>query len=147
MPNPATIAPLAVLAEDWPLRDVLILTFNANLGFFERAALARVRARGARVTLVSDADMVHADAEAVRFAGRSYLDGRAICLGGGAFHPKLIVTLGEERAAVLVGSGNASPGGWIDNAELWTLLRADLEGGPRRRSGESPTFSTSYPLT
>jgi hypothetical protein len=118
-----------VLAETWPVRDVLILTFNANLGFFERAALARVRARGARVTLVSDADMVHADPHAVRFAGRAYLDGRAVCRGGGAFHPKLIVTISDTQAAVLVGSGNASPGGWVDNAELWTLLRATSEEG------------------
>lgn len=129
MPDP-TVAPLAVLAETWPVRDALILTFNANLGFFERAALARLRARGARVTLVSDADMVHADPHAVRFAGRAYLDGRAVCRGGGAFHPKLIVIVSDTKAAVLIGSGNASPGGWVDNAELWTLLRATGDEGP-----------------
>lgn len=123
------IAPLAVLAEGWPLRDALILTFNANLGFFERAALTRLRARGARVTLVSDADVVHADPDAVRFAGRSYLDGRSVCRSGGAFHPKLIITVSADQAAVLVGSGNASPGGWMTNAEIWTLLRATAEEG------------------
>ncbi len=129
LPEPMAISPLALLSEDWPLRDVLLLTFNCNLGFFERAALARVRARGARVTLVSDADVVHADPEVVRFSGRSYLDGRAICRSGGAFHPKLIVTSGEGQAAALIGSGNVSPGGWIDNAELWTLLRGSTEEG------------------
>lgn len=129
MPDVA-VAPLAVLAEKWPLRDVLILTYNSNLGFFERAALARVRSRGARVTLVSDADMVHADPEAVRYAGHSYLDGRALCHNHGACHPKLVVTVSDDQAAVLVGSGNASPGGWVDNAELWTLLRADGDGAP-----------------
>lgn len=123
------VSPLAILTEDWPARDVLILTFNANLGFFERAALSRVRARGARVTLVSDADMVHADPESVRYAGTTYLDGRAVCKAGGVFHPKLIVVAGQDQAAVLVGSGNASPGGWINNAELWTLLRATTEDG------------------
>jgi hypothetical protein len=97
------------------------------------------------VTLVSDADMVHADPEAVRFAGRSYLDGRAICRTGGAFHPKLIVTLSEDRAAVLVGSGNASPGGWIDNAELWTLLRADVEGGGPATLGRIADFLDALP--
>jgi hypothetical protein len=126
----AVVAPLAVLAEDWPLRELLVLCFNANLGFFERAGLAKARSRGARVTVVADADMVHADPEAVRFAGRAYLDGRAVSLNGGAFHPKLIVALGEEQAVVLVGSGNASPGGWIENAELWTLLRATAEAAP-----------------
>jgi hypothetical protein len=134
-----------VLSEEWPLRDVLLLTFNSNLGFFERAALARVRARGARVTIVSDADMVHADPEAVRFAGRSYLDGRAICRAGGAFHPKLIVTLGEQQAAVLIGSGNVSPGGWIDNAELWTLLRASVDDGAPATIGAVADFLDGLP--
>ena len=72
------LGPLPLLAETWPLRELLILDFNANLGFFERAGLAKARSRGARVTMVSDADMVHADHEATRHAGRAYLDARAI---------------------------------------------------------------------
>ena len=74
--------------------------------------------------------MVYADHEATRFAGRSYLDARAISHGGGAFHPKLVVALGQDQAEVLIGSGNTSPGGWISNAELWTSLRATPEGAP-----------------
>ena len=145
MAEPTGASPLAVLSEDWPLREVLLLTFNCNLGFFERSALARVRARGARVTLVSDADMVHGDPEVVRFSGRSYLDGRAICRYGGAFHPKLIVTLGEAQAAVLIGSGNVSPGGWIDNAELWTLLRGSTEDGAPGAVGQVADFLDRLP--
>jgi hypothetical protein len=124
------LGPLPLLAYAWPLRDLLILGYNANLGFFERAGLAKARSRGARVTLISDADMVLADSEATRFAGRAYLDARAIGLGGGAFHPKLVVALGQERAEILIGSGNTSPGGWISNAELWTLLKATSDGAP-----------------
>ena len=145
MPDLPLVAPLAVLSEDWPLRDVLLLTFNCNLGFFERVALGRIRARGARITVVSDADMVYADPEAVRFAGRSYLDGRAICRTGGAFHPKLIVAVGEQQAAVLIGSGNVSPGGWIDNAELWTLLRASIDDGASKAIGHVADFLDALP--
>ena len=128
---PEGLGPLPLLADSWPLRELLILSYNANLGFFERAGLIKAKPRGARVTLVSDADMVHADHDATRFAGRSYLDARAICHGGGAFHPKLVIALGEERAEILVGSGNTSPGGWISNAELWTMVRATADGAPQ----------------
>lgn len=128
------------------MRELLILCFNANLGFFERAGLAKARARGARVTLVSDADMVHADHEATRFAGRSYLEARALCRGGGHFHPKLVVALGQDQAAVLVGSGNTSPGGWIGNAELWTLVRATEDAAPRTISGIADFLEALPPL-
>lgn len=127
---PEGIGPLPLLTDTWPMRELLILCFNANLGFFERAGLGKARSRGARVTLVADADMVHADHLSTRFAGRAYLDARALCHGGGAFHPKLIVALGDERVEVLVGSGNTSPGGWITNAELWTKVTATAEGTP-----------------
>ena len=126
----ATLGPLSLLSETWPLRELLILNYNANLGFFEQAGLGQARARGARVTLISDFDMVVSDPEATRFAGRSYLDARAICHKGGAFHPKLLVALGSDQAAVLIGSGNTSSGGWISNAEIWTLLRANAEAAP-----------------
>ncbi len=72
-------SPLALLRETEPARDVLLLSFNANLGFFERFALAAARARQALVTVVGDAGFVHADPMLVRYAGTTYLDGRALC--------------------------------------------------------------------
>jgi hypothetical protein len=123
-------SPLVLLAEGEPARDVLLLSFNANLGFFERFALAAARARQALVTVAGDAGFVHADPMLVRYAGTTYLDGRALCRHGGLFHPKLVVITTEGSATVAVGSGNITLGGWHANAELWTILRGDLEGAP-----------------
>jgi hypothetical protein len=110
-------------------REVLVLTYTAGLEFFERFALADARALGALVTVISDATMVRADPMVVRRAGTQYLDARAVCPGG-AFHPKLLVIVGDGQARVAVGSGNLTMAGWHGNAETWTVLRADEDGGP-----------------
>ena len=128
MADRPSLSPFTLLAEA-PAEEVLILTFAANLGFFERFALAESRRSGARVTVVYDAQAEASDPRGVRFAGVNYLPGAAICKTGGAFHPKLIVCANEEAARVMVGSGNLTPGGWHQNAELWTLLRADEHEG------------------
>lgn len=123
-------SPLALLSETEAARDVLLLSFNANLGFFERFALSAARARQALVTVVGDAGFVYADPMLVRYAGTTYLDGRALCRRGGAFHPKLVAVTGERSATLAVGSGNLTLGGWHENAELWTVLRGDAESAP-----------------
>lgn len=122
-------SPIALLDEVERAREVLILTYTATLEYFERLALAGARALGALVTVVSDATMVHADPMVVRRAGTQYLDGRALCPAG-AFHPKLLVIVGDAQARVAIGSGNLTMAGWHANAELWTVLRADQDGGP-----------------
>jgi hypothetical protein len=83
------------------------------------------------VTLISDAAMVSADPVVVSRAGAAYLDVRAVCPRGGAFHPKLFVLTGEEGTRVAIGSGNLTMAGWHGNAELLTVLRGDRDGGPR----------------
>jgi hypothetical protein len=130
---PAGIAsPISLLLEeaDHGAREVLLLSFTLNLAFWERFALGAARGLGARVTVVSDAGMTSADLGQVRYAGLTYLDGRASCRQGGAFHPKLLVIADEGRATVVLGSGNATVSGWHDNAELWTVLRGDSSGAP-----------------
>lgn len=122
-------SPFALLDEVERAREVLVLTYAATLEFFERFALADARALGALVTIVSDATMVHPDPFVVRRAGTQYLDARAICPRG-AFHPKLLVVVGDGEARVAIGSGNLTMAGWHANAEVWTMLRADEDGGP-----------------
>jgi hypothetical protein len=109
---------------------VLVLSYTASLEFFERFALSDPRALGALVTVVSDATMVRADPVVVRRAGLHYLDARAVCPGRKAFHPKLFVVVGDGQARVAIGSGNLTMAGWHGNAETWTVLRADQDGGP-----------------
>jgi hypothetical protein len=121
-------SPLTLLLEeerhdDRQAEEALLLSFTADLGFFESIALGVAQASGARVTIVSDAAMTVSDPRAVRRAGRSYVAGLARCTG--AFHPKLVVVAGPQRATVAIGSGNATLAGWQANAELWTVVRGD----------------------
>ena len=122
------VAPLAALLESGEVNDVVILSFTANLGFFSKAVAGRARARGARVSVVSDLAQTTFDPDAVRGAGWDWLDGRAWCRG--AFHPKLVVAAGDSAAAILVGSGNATPAGWVDNAEIWVRINATADSCP-----------------
>jgi hypothetical protein len=110
-------------------REVLVLTYTSALEYFERFALADARALGALVTVISDATMVHADPVVVRRAGTQYLDARALCPRG-AFHPKMLVIVGDGEARIAIGSGNLTMAGWNANAEVWTVLRGDQNGGP-----------------
>jgi len=126
----AISSPLDLLGQEEQAREVLLLSFTLNLEFWERYALSVARGLGARVTVVGDAAMVEAAPGHVRFAGVTYLDGRAVCQGGGAFHPKLLVIAGEDYATAAIGSGNTTLSGWHDNAELWTVLRGDRRGAP-----------------
>lgn len=130
MAEQAIASPLDLLSEEEQAREVLLLSFTLNLEFWERYALSVSRGLGARVTVVGDAAMVSGDPAHVRYAGITYLDGRAACVGGGAFHPKLLVIAGEDYATVAIGSGNATLAGWHDNAELWTVVRGDTDGAP-----------------
>lgn len=128
--SPEARSPHALFDEVERARDVLVLTYTASLEFFERFALSDARALGALVTVVSDATMVRADPVVVRRAGVQYLEARAVCPGGTSFHPKLLVIVGHGQARVAIGSGNVTLAGWHANAETWTVLRADADGGP-----------------
>ncbi len=123
-------SPRSLLDEVENAREVLVLTYTSTLEYFERFALADARALGALVTVISDATMVHADPVVVRRAGTQYLDARALCPRG-AFHPKLFVIVGDGQARIAIGSGNLTIAGWNANAEVWTVLRADEDGGPQ----------------
>jgi hypothetical protein len=127
--RPEARSPFRLLDELEEARELLVLSYTANLDFFERFALSQAQALGAVVTLISDATMVSADPVLTRRAGTAYLDARAICPTG-AFHPKLMVLVGENAARVAVGSGNLTLAGWHGNAEMWTVLRGDRDGAP-----------------
>jgi hypothetical protein len=115
---------------DRQAREALFCTFNADLGFFERTVLGVTQAAGARVTVVGDARMSDPDPRAARNAGTRYVHGLAATPSGAAFHPKVTVIAGPERAMVAIGSGNLSPGGWHLNKETWTVATADRERCP-----------------
>lgn len=111
-----------------PLREVLVTGYTHDLVFLERHFVPTARGLGARVTVIGDASQVVHTAVDVRHAGRSYLYGHASC--GGAFHPKLVVLLGDEDVWIAIGSGNPTMSGWGHNYELWLVLRSTRRRGP-----------------
>ena len=120
-----------ILAEEATLerqvKEALFLTFNVDLGFFESRLLGPCRAAGAAVTVVADSSIFRPDVRAVRAAGSSYVVGLASM--NGAFHPKLTVLVGDQRALVAIGSGNVTMQGWHQNEELCTIITADRGSG------------------
>lgn len=108
--------------------DALLLTFNFDASFFEGRVLGRLRSLGARVGVLADARVWDPDPITLGNAGRTYLISPVQALG--AFHPKLVLLVGEDSALALVGSGNVSLGGWVLNAELWNQFEARDGGAP-----------------
>ncbi|MCX5192422.1 hypothetical protein OOK31_00720 [Streptomyces sp. NBC_00249] len=107
-----------------PLHEFLVLGFTVDLPFLEAVAVPMARNLGARVGILGDAGHGLHQAVDVRQAGRGYLHGVASC-GGGAFHPKVALLLGEHACRLAVGSGNPTLSGWGANDELWTVVATE----------------------
>lgn len=93
----------------WDVEEVLFLSFNANVGYFERGALGLCRSMGARVSIIADANMWWPDPVAMKGAGSEYLLGLASHRA--AFHPKLVLVVAADKVLAVIGSGNLTPGG------------------------------------
>lgn len=114
--------------RDHQAEEVLFLTFNVDLGYFEARLLGLLRATGARITVLADARVWAPDTRAIKHAGRSYQLG--LIDQPRAFHPKLMVLVGPKRVVAAVGSGNLTMGGWQYNRELLTVFTGDSDGVP-----------------
>jgi hypothetical protein len=126
-------SPLSLLYEwadniDAPLREFLITGYTLDLIFLEQRCLSTAHALGARVTILSDASQAGHDPVDVRHAGLAYQHAYAHC--SGAFHPKLVILLGDEHLWVAIGSGNPTLSGWGHNHELWLVIRTAPGHGP-----------------
>ncbi len=127
------IVPLRLFAEEAAHRDMqateaLFLTYNVDLPFLEARLLDLCRQAGARVTVVADATVWAPDLRSVTRAGLRYHLG-LVCARA-AFHPKLSVIVGPERAIAIVGSGNLGMAGWQSNAEIATVISATKDAAP-----------------
>jgi hypothetical protein len=111
-------------------REALFCSWSVDLGYFEQAVLGAAEATRARVTVVGDARAAEAGAQAASGAGTRYVHGLAAPSAGGAFHAKVMVVAGRERALVAIGSGDLTPGGWGQDKESWTTAKANREACP-----------------
>ncbi|MGW3248457.1 hypothetical protein [Streptomyces sp. NPDC001070] len=110
-------------SDQQALHEVLFLGFTVDLPFLEKVAIPAARGLGARTAVIGDAAQGLYDPVDVRMAGRSYLHGLASCRG--AFHPKVVLLVGEHACRLAVGSGNPTLSGWGANDELWTVVETE----------------------
>jgi hypothetical protein len=129
--NQTASSPLPfVIAEGRQAREALLCSCDVDLGYFEQAVLGPLEATGARVTVVGDALAADPGPGSAPGAGTRYVHGLAAPSAGGAFHARVVVVAGRERALVVIGSGDLTPGGWGLNEESWTVATADREACP-----------------
>lgn len=101
----------------------LLLTYSFDPVFFERLVLPDLRVGNASDILVIG-DRQQIDAAITAAAGQIWHLGKRYLLAGanhaGSFHPKVVLRLGTQDGAILLGSGNLTSAGWGGNQELGT---------------------------
>jgi hypothetical protein len=107
--------------------SAILLTYCFEPLFFERVILKDLWA-GETGDILVLGDAREINESSTRWIGQLRNLGRryqlALALTKGAFHPKLMLRVGSEGAAVWVGSGNLTSGGWGGNHEVccaWTM--------------------------
>ena len=116
---------------------VLGTSYTLSLAFFEALVFPRIpRSALRRCLLLADRHGFRralVEAGALRHVGRDYMAACVPCAH--SFHPKVWLALGEGEAAILVGSGNLTRSGFMDNAELFDAVHL-RKGGPHRAVAE-----------
>jgi hypothetical protein len=114
-----------IRAGQW--QEVVFTTYALSLTFFESCLLPALRhARCEKATIFVDLDGYRASLMERRSAsaGREYAV-VPIQVVGGIFHPKCSYFYGDERDALLIGSGNLTFGGHGKNVEVLEVLFSD----------------------
>lgn len=106
--------------------NCVILTYNADLPFFEYMLFESLYADGCRNTLVlcDPAQYAQAlrDTPLLRYAGQRYLLIPARTSPAGAFHPKMILLTSAYEGQLFLLSGNLTRAGYTRNLEVVTCF-------------------------
>jgi hypothetical protein len=124
-PRPTQTGPSIVLPNliQGPWTSLLVLTYSANLGFFENQLLRQLSQVPLRLVLADDQRLGETLREAadtgqrLRNANRSYL--LAPIRHPHAAHAKLILLSRANAGRLLIGSGNLGQDGYAAPGELW----------------------------
>ena len=105
----------------------LISTFNFEIGYFERAILNRLFDNGVRkISLFVDSNEFE---KTLRNLDNHYYNiglGKKYIVSpvsiNGAFHPKIVLLLGERKARLIISSANVTTSGYEKNNEIYNVI-------------------------
>ena len=110
--------------------SAIVLTHNIDFLFLQSIVRPRLRKCGnPKLTIFADAGCATGSYRQQHFAldglGRHYRVVPVVLGSGRRFHPKAILLAGPSKAALAVGSGNVTHGGWSANHEIWATYESD----------------------
>lgn len=111
------------------LRSSIVLTYSLDLPLYDGLIRRTLNRNGIwnQITFCDFSSYVQDlySQMPAQYAGRHY--SVSPILQQGAFHPKVYMLLGPRQGCLLIGSGNATIGGLIRNAEVFGLFNFDAE--------------------
>jgi hypothetical protein len=115
--------------------STIVLTHNIDFLFLQSIVRPRRRKSGhPKLTVFADAACASGSYRQQRpllnGLGRHYRVVQVDMGVGRRFHPKAILLAGPSKAALAVGSGNLTHGGWSANYEIWACYESDDDGLP-----------------
>ena len=123
-----TIKVLEILNKCKGYDYALMTTFNFDIGFFERFVLNRLYDNGTKkVSIFVDSKELVKSLNDVSNSslGRKYVV-HPIEMNG-AFHPKLLLLLGQDKARLFVASANLTANGYLRNNEIFNEFVFDSD--------------------
>ena len=115
--------------------SAIVLTHNIDFLFLQSIVHPRLRKSGhPKLTIFADAACASGSYRQQGLLldglGRHYRVAQVDLGVGCRFHPKAILLAGPSKAALAVGSGNLTHGGWSANFEIWASYESDDDGLP-----------------
>jgi hypothetical protein len=121
---------------------VLGTTYTLSLAFFESVVFSHINRRHLkRCLLLCDShglEMAMSEAPALQYAARDYMV--ATAPSPGTFHAKVWVLLSKDEMLLLVGSGNLTQPGFIENIELFDVVRVKAGSSGRELTSDVLDF-------
>ncbi|MBC7753691.1 MAG: hypothetical protein H7Z71_05605 [Moraxellaceae bacterium] len=113
--------PLSDFFELFSPTHILGTSYTLSLAFFESTVFSRInKEKLEKCMILADSLGVaraFQEAPALRSAGKDYVVTAVPCKG--SFHPKVWIMFNEVEFALLVGSGNLTQSGFIENVEIF----------------------------
>ncbi len=121
---------------------VLGTTYTLSLTFFESVVWPYIdKSKLKRCLILCDQfgyRQAMFEAASLRHASTSYMAMPVNCKG--SFHPKVWLLTEGSKTVLLVGSGNLTQTGFIENTELFSVIMLDSESMPELLSGDIRNF-------